>query len=92
MPENACKAVESLSECHRYGVFQLGTPHFDDMGKFCCFLAERFNQYLKMFYQFEVGVVQSDVNGGRISVIGRLRTVHMIVGRTVLILPSLMSH
>ena len=37
-------------------------------------------------------IVQANMNGCRISIIGRLRTVHMVIRRAVLILSALMSH
>ena len=86
------KTIERLSERHRHRIFQLGAPHLDHMCKLFALSSESIDHLLKMFHQFEVRIIHTDMNSGRISVIGRLRTVNMIIGRTILIFPTFMSH
>ena len=92
MFKNTRKPVEGLSESHWYGIFQLGTSHFDDMRKLTSFLPESLYQHFEMLNQFQMSVIESNVDGGGISIVGRLRAVDMIVRRTVLILSALMPH
>ena len=92
MWQNTCKAIKGLPKSHRYGIFQLGTPHFDDMCKLIRFLPERLDQNLQMLNQFQMSIIQSNVNGCRISIVGRLWTVDVIVRRTELIFSPLMPH
>ena len=53
---------------------------------------ERIDQLLKMFHKFKVSIIHSYMYGGRISVIGGLRAIDVIVRWAVLIFAAFMSH
>ena len=92
MFQNAGESIKSLSKCHWYGIFQLGTSHLNNVCKLRSFLSESLDQCCKVFHQFKMGIIQTNVNGCRIRVIGRLRTIDVIVGRAVLVLSACVSH
>ena len=77
--QNAGKSVECLSESHGHSIFQLRTSHFNDVFKRFGFALERIDQLLKMFHKFKVSIIHSYMYGGRISVIGGLRAIDVIV-------------
>ena len=62
------------------------------MFKFFSFLLERVNKLFIMFFQFQVCIIHSDMDTCRISIIGRLRTINVIVWRAVLVFSAFVSH
>ena len=60
------------------------------MSHLFCFLTERSDKSLEMFYQFKVSIIQTDMYSCRISVVCRL--VNSVVRRAELIFSSLMTH
>ena len=77
--EDACETVECLPECHRYGIFELCTPHLNDICKIVAAFAELCNQLFQMRYKGQMAGIHSYMDCCRICVICRLRTVYMVV-------------
>ena len=54
-------------------------------------LPQGFNKHFVMFHKLEVSEIHSEMDCRRISVVGRLRAIHDIIRRTILVFTSLMS-
>ena len=84
--------MESLAQSHRHGVFELRAAHLEDIGELRSLLFEGFDQLLQVLDQLQMRSVHTQVNSRRVGVVGRLRTVHVVVGRAVLVFAVLMAH
>ena len=84
--------MEFLSEGHRYRVLQLGTTHFQDVLELNRFTLEALAQLMNCIHQFYDGGVHRDAETGRVSIVGGLTFVNMIVRIQILIFAFLMSH
>ena len=77
--ENAGKAVESLAQSHRNGILQLGTAHLDDVSEFLALGTERSDEFVQVWDEAQVLVVQTYVDSGWVRIVGRLRAVYVVV-------------
>ena len=90
--EHPCETAESLSQSHRHGILKLGASHLDDVLEFLGLGGEGVHKRCEMRLEALHLDIETYVDGGRISVVGGLRTVHMVVGRAVLVLAALVAH
>ncbi len=90
--EDAGEAVERLTEGHGHGVFELRAAHLQDVGELLGLAHERVDQRLVVLLELEVRGVETHVDGRRIGVVGRLRAVHVVVGRAELVFAALVAH
>ena len=91
-PQDARKTVERLPEGHGYGVLQLRAPHLEHAGELVALAGKGCDQRFEVPAQFEVRGVEPEVDGRRVGVVGRLRTVDVVVGRAVLIFAARVPH
>ncbi len=75
-----CKGAELLTKGHRNRILKLCTPHLQHLVEFARFTLKRCLKNFHAIGQFINGFNQTDINCGRIGIIGRLAEIDMIVG------------
>ncbi|MNI61460.1 hypothetical protein D3C73_1167340 [compost metagenome] len=71
---------------------QLGTAHLQDVAEFFTFGSERLDQAVEAGQQRVVTQQQTQADRRRVSVVGRLRHVHIVVRVQVLVFAFLVTH
>ncbi len=84
--------MEFLAGCHRNGVLKLCASHLDDVLELLALVLERVDEVLEAFLKLPVHSDESVTKSRRISVVGGLRAVHMIVRGAELVLALVVSH
>ena len=84
--------MEGLPEGHGNGILQLRATHLEHVGELLALAVECLDEGHEVLPQFEVRGVESQMDGRRIGVVGRLRAVDVVVGRAVLIFTAVVTH
>ena len=74
-----------MSKSHRHSILQLGTSHFDHISELFSFSAESIGKCLYMLYQNFIHIEYCKLDSSRVGIIGRLRTIYMVIGVAVYI-------
>jgi len=90
--ERLGKGIEFLPEGHGHGVLQLRPPHLDDLSELLAFRAQRRDELVELGDDVRVAERHADVHGRGIGVVGRLRTVHVVMRITVLVFTFPVAH
>ena len=75
----ACKCSESLPQCHRNRILELSTSHLQDVLELNCLSLERLDEKFVVLKELLVSCIKTEMNGCRICVVCRLRTVDMVI-------------
>ena len=85
------KSRKFLSWRHRHSILKLCSTHLDRIFKFLSLITERRNEALQWYHQLLIHANDGIADSGRISIIGTLTTIDMIIRHTILILTLLMT-